>query len=148
MNGSEHLNNTKGSSELLAINIAQKHSTLIKDCLFFIKITARFFIPDFYNYLVENSFDERVVYDGVSNSIMGIRQHNADRCELVGCSSRFFPFIFNMYPIDDLKRMHIHIEAVYKHRFECISPKTMFICKEFKIEPTQRGGNHEVYSVI
>ena len=81
-------------------------------------------------------------------SIMGIRQNNADRCELLGCNIRFFPFIFNMYPVDDLKRMHHHIEAVYKHRFECISPKTMFICKEFNIEPTQRGGNHEVYSVI
>ncbi len=148
--GAEYLvkNTSKGSSELLAINIAQKRSAVIKKCIFFIKITARFFIPDFYNYLVENSFDEKVVYNGVSTSIMGIRQHNPDRCELLGCNIRFFPFIFNMYPVDDLNRMHYHIEAVYKHRFECLSPKTIFICKEFNIEPTQRGGNSEVYSII
>ena len=147
--GADHLlNNTKGSSELLAINIARQNSHLIKDCLFFIKITARFFIPEFYNYLVENSFDEKVIYDGESKSIMGIRQNDADRCELLGCSARLFHFIFSNYLIDDLQRMHQHIETVYKHRFECLSRDAIFICKEFKIEPTQRGGNSGVYSVI
>jgi hypothetical protein len=148
--GAEHVVNnvSKGSSEILSINIARTNSKVIKDCLFFIKITARFFIPEFYNYLLENSFDEKVVYDGFSKSIMGIRQNNADRCELLGCSNRLFPFIFNMCLIDDLHRIHNHIEAVYKHRFECISHDTMWICKEFTIEPTQRGGNYEVYSTI
>lgn len=148
--GSEHVvnNGSKGSSEILSINIARTNSKVIKDCLFFIKITARFFIPEFYNYLLENSFDEKVVYDGFSKSIMGIRQNNEDRCELLGCSNRLFPFIFNMSLIDDLHRIHNHIENVYKHRFECISHDRMWICKEFTIEPTQRGGNHEVYSTI
>ena len=149
LTNSQHLinNSSKGSSELLAINIAKQHGK-IKDCLFFIKITARFFIPEFYNYLIENEFDKRVVYNGCSKTILGIRQNNADRCELLGCSERVFQFLFNPSLTDDLKRIHLHVESVYKHRFECLNQEMMFVCKEFKIEPTQRGGAPELYGTI
>lgn len=142
-------NRSKGTSEIFAINVAyQMHQTFFKDSLFIIKITARFFIPDFYDFLVENGFNQNAVMDNINPSILAIRQSNPDRCELFGCHRSLFSFIFNPCMIDDLQRLHQHVEYVYKFRINCINPAQVVVCKEFPIEPTQRGGAPEKYNTI
>jgi hypothetical protein len=123
-------NNSKGASEIFAINYAYLHSNLINSCNFIIKITARFFINDLEQYLGQFDLND---YDCLT-------QQNRDRCEMVGSHYRHFFDIFNV---------HItccHIENVWKLRTS--KYKKILICKTFNINETQRGGLEQKYTDI
>ena len=50
-------NNSKGASELFAINYAVVNSKIINDTVFLLKITARYFIPELEEYLKSFNFN-------------------------------------------------------------------------------------------
>lgn len=126
-------NNSKGASEIFAINYAYNNSELIKQSNFIIKITARFFIPELEEYLSN--------YD--LNEYHCLTQHSRDRCEMVGCHSNHFSDIFHIQ-LDN--RFYGHIEAIWKERTS--NYEKILVCKEFKIENTQRGGVNMFYDTI
>ena len=121
-------NDSKGSSELFSINYAFNHSTLAKQSNFIIKITGRFFIPDFEQFLNQYDLDN---YDALT-------QFNTFRCEVVGSHIKNFWFIFSLHAIDNNSNYNSHIEFTWKQRIS-IYPNIL-VCKEFNIESTQRGG--------
>lgn len=95
---------SKGTHEIYAINYAYDNSNLIKDCEFIIKITGRYYIPNFIKYLKYpfNNF---------------LKQYNMNRCEIVGCKKELFKYLFNTnleYEGDEYSRDYI--EIIYKRR--------------------------------
>lgn len=129
---------SKGASELFAINYAHDNSILIKQSDFIIKITCRFFIPDLQSYLSKIDIKQ----------YFALRQNNPGRCEMVGARSDFFAIIFQKNIINSLGKMDNHVENIYKERIQKLSRKHIIVCKEFKIEPTQRGGVDQIYYII
>jgi hypothetical protein len=125
---------SKGASEMFSIDYAYKHSKLIHSSKFIIKITARFFISELEEYLKHFNLDE---YECLT-------QNNRDRCEMVGCHYKFFSHIFAKYLTIDNKYAQ-YVEGVWKDR---TSKHKNLLCKEFKIEKTQRGGVSEYYDTI
>ena len=128
---------SKGSGELFSINYAYYNSEIIQKSDFIIKVTGRFYIPDLENYL--NSVDLKK-YDCLS-------QNDINRCEMVGCNTKWFHIIFNQYMIDKYNKYDFHVENIYKYRIHTFF-KNVLICDKFQIEPTQRGGNSEIYTDI
>jgi len=126
-------NLSKGGSEVFAIEYAYKNSSLCKYADFIIKVTGRFFIPELENYL--NTFDLSF-YDVLTQNI-------TDRCEMVGCHKNHFAKIFSTELIDANGMNNDHVEDIYK--FRCSQYKNNIHCPEFYIEPTQRGGNNQVF---
>jgi hypothetical protein len=120
----------KGRHELFAINYAYKSSQLIKHSIFIIKITARYYIQEFENFL--NDFE--------LNNYDCLVQNNTSRCEVVGCNKKIFNVIFDIN-IDDE-----HVEAVWKHRISQYD--NVIICKVFDIEATQMGGWDHMHTTI
>jgi len=117
-------NNSKGSSELFSINYALNKTKM--KYRFVIKITGRYFIPNFEEYLSKiNLFN----YDGLS-------QHNPARCEIVGCSFSKKEMVFNK------DSEHNHVEFVYQQRINQLNKVLQM--KELKIEQTQIGGLNEI----
>jgi hypothetical protein len=129
-------NNSKGASEIFAINYAYLHSNLINSSNFIIKITARFFIDELEQYL--GLFD--------LNDYDCLTQHNRDRCEMVGSHYKHFLDIFNVRLINDQNQYDGHIENIWKLRTS--KYKKILICKMFNINETQRGGVEEKYTTI
>jgi hypothetical protein len=123
----------KGTSEMFAINYAFYHSKLIKNSLFIIKITARYFISELENYL--SSID--------LNSYAGLCQNDIDRCEMVGAHIDKFPIIFNRYLINENGNYEQHVENIYKLRMTWFD--NILRCKVFEIEPTKRGGLDQLF---
>ena len=72
--------NSKGASEMFAINYAFYNSNLAKKSTFIIKITGRYFIPEFEDYLKEFNLDN---YNGLT-------QFCNDRCKIVGSHIKNF----------------------------------------------------------
>ena len=103
---------------------------IISSSNFIIKITARFYIPEFEEYLKN--------YD--LNNYDCLVQNNRDRCEVVGSHRNNFSNIFHVY-IDDF-----HIENVWKTRTSIY--ENILVCKIFQIEETQRGGIDQKYTTI
>jgi hypothetical protein len=126
----------KGSSEMFAINYAFRKSKLIKNSLFIIKVTARYFIPDLENYLSKIDLSR---YDGIC-------QNDINRCEMVGSRIDNFPIIFNKYLINDNGHYEQHVENIYKLRMSWF--ERIHRCNLFDIEPTQRGGVDERFYTI
>jgi len=122
--------NSKGRHEIFAINYAFNHSKLLKISNFIIKITGRFFIPEFEGYLKNYDLNK---YDCLV-------QNDRDRCELVGSHYNNFLDIFNIYIDKD------HIEDVWKMRTS--SYTNILVCKIFGIDETQRGSFNERYVTI
>ena len=121
-------NNSKGDSELFAINYAFENSKISKKSNFIIKITGRFYIPEFEDFLRNYELDS---YDCLT-------QFNRDRCEMVGSHVKNFNYIFN------IKTNYIdYIEYDWKTRTS--GYKNILICKKFDIEETQRGGVNQKY---
>lgn len=118
---------SKGRHEIFAINYAFNNSKLILLSNFIIKITARYYIPEFETYL--NNYD--------LNNYDCLVQNNRDRCEVIGSHKKYFNNIFNMYITND------HIEAVWKQRTSIYS--NILICDIFQIDKTQRGGDCQSY---
>lgn len=129
---------SKGASELFAINYAFNHSKRITFSNFIIKVTARFYIPNLENYLKDINLDE---YNCLT-------QHNIDRCEMVGTHIKNFNVIFYQYAVINENHYIPHVEYLYKLRCSSFDNKTIITCPKFIIEPTQRGGNSELFSDI
>lgn len=132
-----HLSNSKGGLELQAIHHAFEQSMRARHSLFIVKVTGRFFIPEFEKYLLNYNLHE----------IKAFTQHNTHRCEFVGCHILHFDYIFNK---TQLKSEHSdsdpHIENVYHYRFSKLN--NVLHAKIFDIEPTQRGGLNEKYTYL
>ena len=122
-------NDSKGSSEVFAIDYAYQHSKIIHSSNFIIKVTCRFFIPELEKYL--SNFD--------LNNYDCLTQNNRNRCEMVGSHRNNFLFIFGI-------TMFSHFEIIWKERTSRF--KNILVCKEFKIEKTQRGGVNEIFETI
>jgi hypothetical protein len=125
-------NNSKGASEIFSINYAYNKllkNKKLQNIEYIIKITARFYIPDFYNYLENKNF-------------LAIRQNNNNRCEMVGCHISMF------YNVFDPNIFHGHVESVYKARIDSITKDKVLNCVVFNIESTQRGGANESFNTI
>lgn len=127
-------NNSKGDSELFAINYAFNNSKLIESSDFIIKITGRYFIPDLQDYLLSNDLTK---YDSLT-------QNCKDRCEMVGSSYKNFNEIFN--PIITDNNYWGHIESIWKKRTSKYD--NVLTCKQFSIEKTQQGGNNIMFDTI
>jgi hypothetical protein len=121
----------KGIHEIFAINYAFNNSTLLHSANFIIKITARFYIPEFEEYI--NNYD--------LNNYDCLVQNNRDRCEIVGSHIKYFSHIFDMNNIDDG-----HVEYLWNLRTN--KYKNILICKIFEITHTQRGGENQKYSTM
>jgi hypothetical protein len=117
-------NNSKGASELFSINYALSKCKFSYN--FVIKITGRYFIPYFYNYLNKLK----------TNNFNGIRQFNEYSSEIIGCDLDNIDKIFNTNDVEN------HIESTYKKRFMELSK--IIVLPLFKISPTQRGGINEI----
>jgi len=123
----------KGVCEVFSINYAIKHSKLLQDTKFVIKVTGRYYIPELEDYLQQ--------YD--LNNYDCLTQNDRDRCEMVGSHIKNTDVIFNINTIDKDGNYDNHIENVWKYRTSCFDNNLH--CKVFTIERTQRGcGNKYV----
>jgi hypothetical protein len=128
----DYLYTSKGTSEMFAIYHAYRYSTLSKNAKFIIKVTCRYFIPEFENFLKNVNPDD----------YFALRQNNPDNCEIVGShvnniSDIFMPAHFK----NSDGKWHHHIESVYKDRIVTRVPEErIIVCDVFQIEPTQQGG--------
>jgi hypothetical protein len=127
-------NPSKGLSELYAINYAFDNSKLINTSTFIIKITGRYFIPEFEQYLY--GFDLKK-YDCLSQSKNGIY---INQCEFVGCNYKIFKVLFS---VDNVQ---YHVEDTYAERYSAY--KHVLTCKHFNIEPTQMGGLRHIRTTL
>ena len=123
----------KGGSEMYAIHFAFYFSRLIRNSIFIIKVTARFFIPELEDYLATKDLN---MYDGLC-------QNDVNRCEMVGSHVKNFHIIFNKYLISENGNYDQHVENIYKLRMGWFN--NILQCKVFDIEPTQRGGVPEIF---
>jgi len=121
----------KGVHEMFAINYAFYNSKLLSSSNFIIKVTARFFIPEFEEYL--NNYD--------LNNYDCLVQNNRDRCEVVGSHVKIFSYIFEMYTEYDNC-----VEMLWKERISKYN--NILVCKIFQIDETQRGGAENPYTNI
>ncbi len=128
----DYLYTSKGTSEMFAIYYAYQQSRLTKTAKFIIKITCRYFVQDFENFLKNINPDD----------YFALRQNNSDNCEIVGShvnniSDIFMPGHFR----NSDGKWHHHIESVYKDRILTRVPEErVIVCDVFQIEPTQQGG--------
>jgi hypothetical protein len=129
-------NDSKGSSEIFAINYAFHNSKIIHTSHFIIKVTGRFFIPGLEEYLSNFDLNE---YDSLT-------QNNRNRCEMVGTHYKNFDFIFNKNVIDNRNVYTYHIENIWRLRTSKCDNN--LVCKEFGIEKTARGGVDQIYTTI
>lgn len=145
----QHLvyNNSKGASEMFSIIYAYKHTKFAKDTRFVIKITGRYFIPTFEQFLLNSDIKNRIkginIYDK-DNSIIGLRQSNELRCELFGIHSKLFNSMFEFNLSDEDGIFYPHVEFIYNSRFKLLNQQKILVCPSFEIEPTQMGGKDEL----
>lgn len=129
-------NNSKGESEIFAINYAFNHSKLLQNSTFIIKITARYFIPELHEYL--ESYD--------LNKYDALRQNDINRCEIVGTHIKNFKKVFDLKILDENGKYNGHVEAVFRYRISLLN--NIITCKKFTIEPTQRGGLNQIFNEL
>ena len=116
-------NDSKGTSEMYSISYAKQF--LPKDCTFVIKITGRYFIPNFEKYIkCIHGYDI-------------LCQNNYTRCEIVGCHFKNFDIFFNVSP--DLDN---HIEFLYKKRVYKFDK--IYHLPIIPITPTPMGGINKI----
>jgi hypothetical protein len=122
-------NSSKGASEMFAIHYAFHNSTIIQSNHFFIiKITGRYFIPDFEEYINQYNLQE---YDC-------LRQNDSSMCEIVGSNFNTFADIFSLHLLTESNEYYGHVEDVWKYRISKCN--NVFVLRTFFIEPTRRGG--------
>jgi len=126
----------KGASEVFAIHYAYHNSQLCKNAEFIVKITGRFFIPEF----------ERFIHYYKLSKFDVLTQSALYRCEMVGCNKSRFNDIFNIHLVNANGDYDGHVEDVYRYR--CSQFSNRIQCPEFTIEPTQRGGIDEIFYTI
>jgi hypothetical protein len=66
---------------------------------------------------------------------------------MVGARRDMMNVIFNQNTINK-KGQHIDVENIYRYRLGQLPKNKVIVCKEFEIEPTQRGGVQEIYTTI
>jgi hypothetical protein len=140
--------NSKGSSEIYAINYAFENSKFKDQIDFIIKITCRYFIPELENYLYENDISLKSkggisVFDN-SNIILGLRQGQDHRCEIVGSHVKAMNIIFDPKMFDANYTYNLHIDSVYYNRINLFNPKNILFCKKLDIDPTPIGGINRI----
>ena len=91
----------------------------------YIKITGRFYIPDF---LKTQNLEEKDL----------LIQNEPYRCEMVDCHKECFDVIFDKHLLDSDGNYNGHVELIYEQR--CQKYSRIINCPRFIIEPTQRGG--------
>jgi hypothetical protein len=141
----QHLkyNNSKGASEMYSIIHAFNASKFKSTTDFIIKITARYYIPDFEFFLLSSNIQNRLA--GVSildndKSIIGLRQSCDLRCEILGIHKKFFNLLFELNLSDEMGNFYPHVETVYRNRLRLLNQDKILVCPTFNIEPTQMGG--------
>jgi len=116
-------NSSKGASELFSINYAINNSRILKPGDFIIKITGRYFIPDF-NVNLLSGFDALI-------------QNDRESCEIIGSSWSYKDIVFNISDILNGEPCN-HIEFLYKNRI--LNLNKVMVLKKLKIEGTRMGG--------
>ena len=131
----DYLYSSKGGSEMLSINHAKDKSKLVKNVNYIFKLTGRYFIPDFEEYVTK----KMNIY-----SFVGFRQHNPNRCELIGVHKNYFEdmFVINGLYCKKCAVYHHHMEELVEHRFSFFPENKMCAFPVFKIEPTKTGTNY------
>jgi len=128
-------NNSKGASELFAINYSFKHCKFIDQTDFVIKVTGRYFIPYFKEYINNYIKD----FDAIC-------QNGIYRCEVIGCNKKFFDKLFNISLLQDDGWYCNHIEFLYSERLNKLDK--ILMCKPLSIPPTQHGGIDKVNNFL
>jgi hypothetical protein len=142
---SQHLiyNSSKGASEMYAIIYAY-NNTKFKDSInFIIKITCRYFIPSFEQFLIEKGILYKTRGVGIHDyrqMVIGLRQNNHQRCEILGIHSKFFNMLFELSLSDESGAFFPHVEHVYCNRLKLLNESKIINCPPFVIEPTPMGG--------
>jgi hypothetical protein len=131
-------NDSKGASEIFAIEYAYLHSKMIREYSFLIKITGRFFIPDLESFLSMYNLD----------LFIALNQHDIDECQMVGVHLKYFYMVFYPVLLDKDGRYQPHVEYIYKERILGISPDKIIRCPSFPIEPTLGGGSFKCFTFI
>ena len=75
-----------------------------------------------------------------------LTQNDRNRSEMVGSHYNNFKFIFNTSMVDEYNKYDYWIERIWKMRTSLCD--NILVCKEFKIERTQRGGLEEIFDTI
>lgn len=150
-NGLQHLiyNVSKGASEMYSIIYAYSNTKFKNNINFIIKITGRYFIPDFQNYLIQLNIMSNTKHVGICHNndmIIGLHQSVNARCEIIGIHKLFFNVIFNLHLSDDNNIFYPHVETVYQNRFKLLN--NIINLPVFKIEPTQMGGIQTIVSEL
>ena len=116
-------NNSKGISELFSINYSIRNSKIIKND-FIIKITGRYFIHNFEEYIKTlNTYDALI-------------QNDINRCEIIGCNYYLRNVLFAINT--DIN----HIEFLYTSRIQKLDK--ILILPKLQINGTQIGGLNEI----
>ena len=146
----QHLkyNTSKGASEMYSIIHAYQHTKFKHGVNFVIKITGRYFVPLFYEYIssidIKNRSRNLHIHNS-ENSIVAIRQNrelNDIRCEIIGINTLFFHFLFFLNLSDDTGMFFPHVETVYFNRLMLFDQNKVVKLPIFPIEPTQMGGGN------
>lgn len=127
---------SKGGLEINSIHYAYDVSKFLKKSSFITKITGRFFVPDFENFINNTCLSK---FDC-------LKQNYDYRCEIVGTSQKNFNMIFDRNLFIANGKYDFHVENVYAYRFSLC--KNVLVCPIFDIEPTQRGGLNEIYTKL
>jgi hypothetical protein len=136
-------NCSKGASEMYSIIYAYNNSKFKNSVNFIIKITARYFIEQLESFLIEKNIANNVHNVGIvdyNTMILGLRQSNQERCELLGVHKKFFNVLFELNLSDDHGYFYSHVESVYCNRMKLLNQDRILVCPTFAIEPTQMGG--------
>jgi hypothetical protein len=131
-------NDSKGASEIFAINYAYLHSKIISKYSFIIKVTGRFFIPKLEIFL--ESID--------INSYFGLTQNNISCCQIVGTNISYFDNIFHPNLINKNGNYDGHVENIYKERMLDLPENKVLRCPIFEIEPTLEGGGSKIFTSL
>ena len=141
----QHLiyNNSKGASEMYSIIYAYNNTKFKNSVKFIIKITGRYFVPMLEQFLIEKNMSCNTIHVGIhhnDNMIIGLRQNNDGRCEILGIHIKFFNMLFELCLSDEDGNFFPHVEYVYQNRYKLLNQDNILVCPIFEIEPTQMGG--------
>jgi hypothetical protein len=131
-------NDSKGASEIFAINYARSYSKWIGEMDFLIKVTGRFFIPGLESYLESIELDK---YDI-------LKQNNIFSCQLIGVRLSLFLTLFQVHLLDKNGNYNGNVEEIYLERMMDFPEERRLICPVFPIEPTIEGGGLNIFHQI
>jgi len=131
-NPDDYLYTSKGTSEIFAIYYGSLRSRLFPQCHFVIKITGRYFIPEFEAFLKTKNLHH---FDALTS-------HDPTMCMIVGASRENFRLIFYPDQFKSREGLHIHhIETLFYDRIQRFDETRIVRCPIFNIPPTLNGNN-------